>query len=72
MKLEVQKIKLVCIHSQNNTYPVFTAKAKNFNFNFIMQADHDIYQIKLGCFKLLDNTRYPNTLSPLKNYNYKS
>ena len=29
---------------KNNTYPLFTAKAKDLQFNFTMYADHDVYE----------------------------
>ena len=37
-----------------------------------MHADHDIYQAKLDSLKLFDNTRYPNTMSPLITYDLNS
>ena len=68
VKLRLEQLKLVCIHPQNDSYPVFTAKAESIEFDYSMFRDHDTYSGHLGRFKLLDNTRYPNTLSPKANY----
>ena len=37
-----------------------------------MYADHDIYEAQLDVFKIFDNTRYPNTLTPNKIYEKES
>lgn len=64
----IKKFKLVCMHPQNRTYPVFTKKADQFSFTYSMLADHDVYELKLANLRLLDNTKYPNTLSVTKTY----
>lgn len=68
VKIFLEKLKLVCIHPQNDSYPIFTAKAENIDCEYAMFRDHDTYSGHLGSFKLLDNTRYPNTLPPRVNY----
>ena len=68
VKILLEKLKLVCIHPQNDSYPIFTAKADQIECEYAMFRDHDTYSGHLGNFKLQDNTRYPNTLSPRVNY----
>jgi len=33
-----------------------------------MHVDHDNYKASIGQFKVFDNTMYPRTLNPCKNY----
>ena len=68
IRVAVQKIKIVCIHPQNDSYPIFTAKANGMYMDFNMHQDHDHYTGSLGNFKVCDNTSYPYTLDPTVNY----
>lgn len=68
VKVVLEQLKLVCIHPQNDSYPIFTAKASGIECDYEMHRDHDTYSGHLENFKILDNTRYPNTLSPLQTY----
>ena len=36
IRVAVQKLKIVAIHPQNNSYPVFTAKANGMHLDFTM------------------------------------
>lgn len=64
VNVRVEKVSMTAIHPQNDSYPVFTAHVERLQFEFSMLQDHDLYRIRLGNFRLLDNTNYPNTLDP--------
>lgn len=68
VKFTVQKIKFVCIHPQNNSFPIFTKKIDQLSVLYDSFQDHDKLTGKLGNFRVYDNTNYPRTLDPYKNY----
>ena len=68
VKLYVEKIKIVCIHPQNDSFPVFTKKIDKLKINYDSYQDHDIFDGQIGNFRVLDNTNYPRTLDPYQNY----
>ena len=64
VKVSIEQLKLVCIHPQNHTYPLFTAKADRFVLRINMHHDHDVYAGSLGDFRVFDNTLWPRTIDP--------
>jgi hypothetical protein len=43
VKLYVEKIKIVCIHPQNDSFPVFTKKIDKMRINYDSYQDHDTF-----------------------------
>ena len=41
VKMQVDKIKIVCIHPQNDSFPVFTKKIDMLKMNYNSHQDHD-------------------------------
>lgn len=68
VKMHVEKIKFVCIHPQNDSFPVFTKKFDQLRIAYDSYQDHDSFEGQIGNFRVLDNTNYPRTLDPYKNY----
>ena len=68
VKLFVEKIKIVCIHPQNDSFPVFTKKFDKLRINYDSYQDHDTFVGQIGNFRVLDNTSYPRTLNPYHCY----
>jgi hypothetical protein len=68
VRMHVEKIKIVCIHPQNDSFPVFTKKFDQLKITYNSFQDHDSFEGQMGNFRVLDNTNYPRTLDPFKNY----
>ena len=66
----VEKVKLVAIHPQNNSYPIVTAKVNTLTFTYNMLQDHDEMGLNMGNFRVFDNTNYPRTHDPSVTYPY--
>lgn len=64
VKLSVRKIKIVCIHPQNDSMPVFTQKFDGLKACYSSFQDHDTVEGQIQNFRILDNTNYPRTLDP--------
>jgi hypothetical protein len=68
VKVNLHKMKFICIHPQNDSMPVFTMKLDSVKLNYGSYADHDVIDGQLANFRIFDNTNYPNTLNPYKQY----
>jgi hypothetical protein len=44
VKMQVDKIKIVCIHPQNDSFPVFTKKIDMLKMNYNSHQDHDLLE----------------------------
>lgn len=58
----------MCLHPQNDSYPIFSAVSENFTYDYNMLFDHDTHQLTMQTLELLDHTLYPNTLDPTMQY----
>ena len=67
--VEIESLKVMCLHPQNDTYPIFSAIANNFTYDYKMFFDHDTHHLIMRTLEVLDHTQYPNTLDPKKTYN---
>ena len=56
------------MHPSNNTYPLFTAQADDFEYEFNMHFDHDRHRVKMYRLEITDHSNYPHTLDPAKVY----
>lgn len=66
VKMSIEKIKLVCIHPQNDSLPVFTMKIDLCRMKYDSYLDHDTIDSTIANVRIFDNTNYPNTLDPFK------
>ena len=48
--------------------PVFTIKVDCMKINYLSYVDHDNLSGHIGNFRIFDNTNYPKTLDPSKQY----
>ena len=68
VKIDVDQVKLLAIHTQNSTYPILTAKASRVVFETNLMQDHDEMKGHLGNFTIYDNTNHPFTVDPRRTY----
>ena len=62
--VKCESLNIVCMHPQNDSYPIFTAHADGMSHEMDMKFDHDDHVLKLASFKLDDHSNYPKTLDP--------
>lgn len=67
----INLFKIVCIHPQNETYPIFDLLSEKVFFEYQVFFDHQIYDIRLPDLQINDLTNHPNTLDPKKQYSSK-
>ena len=64
INISFQTLKLMCLHPQNDSYPIFSANLAAFSIDIDKFFDHDTYGITIKTLELVDHTEYPNTLDP--------
>ena len=66
VKVSIEKIDIVCIHPQNDSYPIITKKIDKMELLYDSMFDHDVFNGNIGNFRVFDNTNYPRTLDAHK------
>ena len=64
----IEKIDIVCIHPQNDSYPIITKKIDQMQMTYDSLFDHDVFDGNIGNFRIFDNTNYPKTLDPHRSF----
>jgi hypothetical protein len=59
---------MVCVHPNNDTYPVFSIKLNDMQVKYMSKFDHDEVDVQMGNLQIIDHTCYPQTLDPSKQY----
>ena len=67
-----EQLCFVCIHPNNDTYPIFTVILDQTVIDYRAMFDHDEIDVKMGNLQIKDNTNYPRTIDPTVRYDSKS
>lgn len=54
--VKIDSLKLMCLHPQNDSYPIFSAISDNFSFDYKMHFDHDTHHLVMQTLEILDHT----------------
>lgn len=68
VKADFKSLNIVCIHPNNDTYPIFTIQLTKKQLEFKSMIDHDEVRMKMGNMSICDNTHYPRTFDPTLTY----
>ena len=71
VKANIKQLNVVCIHPNNDSYPILTIKLTKKLLEFKGMFDHDEIMMNIGNLTISDNTCYPKTLDPLHIYSAK-
>lgn len=61
-------MKVVFIHPENHTYPIFSVELQNLRQSYLKTCDHEVVTVAVKNLQIFDNTSYPATLSPFTKY----
>ena len=62
--VKIESLNMICMHPQNDSYPIFSLHADGMSHDMDMKFDHDDHVLKIVNFRLDDNSNYPRTLDP--------
>ena len=66
--VKIDTLQIMCLHPQNDNYPICTISSDNFSFDYNMMFDHDTHALVMQTLEVIDHTQYPNTLDPTVEY----
>lgn len=68
LKVKLAYFKVVFIHPNNNTYPIFSVIVRELMVDVLSKCDHAKMLLVIKNFQIMDRTAYPSTLDPETHY----